>query len=143
MLSIESWKNIFNNLEEENEEVEVVYLDSGNSEYGEWCLCFECEMFEDGFKSEKQAMERLEQVQKIISDGFVVLGYFVDYNGDENTTSNLFVAIDEGHVNNLTYYCPIGQHSQGDREYIEECKEITKEHYLQVTGHLYTPKVYL
>lgn len=75
--------------------------------------------------------------------GFEVIGYFVDPDGDMKSAYDVFVAIDEGHPENLTYYCPIGQHSEGDREYIGDCMEITKEEYLKASGHLYTPKDYL
>jgi hypothetical protein len=74
---------------------------------------------------------------------FKITGYYVDRDGDENSPYNVFVAIDEGVPNNLTYYCPIGQHQQGDKEYLGDCKEITKEHYLRVSSHLYTPADYL
>lgn len=72
-----------------------------------------------------------------------VVGYFVDRNGKKDNVYDVFVAIDEGYVNNLTYYAPIGQHSEGDREYINECEIITKEEYLKASSHLYTPKDYL
>lgn len=141
-LDIRDWQNIFRNLEEENEEVEVVWLDGGS--YGsEWCLCFDCELFEDGFATEKEAMQRLEDIQTIMRDGMIVVGYFVDYNGDETMASNNFVAIDEGYKDKLSYYCPIGQHSHGDRDYIKECKEITKEQYMETTRHFWTPTDYL
>jgi hypothetical protein len=41
------------------------------------------------------------------------------------------------------YYCPIGQHGQLSLEYLKDCKEITKEIYIKVSGHLYTPKTYI
>jgi hypothetical protein len=60
-LNIETWKNIFRNTQEANEEIEVVWLDSDN----EYCLCVDCELFEDGFKTEKEAEERLEYLRNI------------------------------------------------------------------------------
>jgi hypothetical protein len=61
-LDIETWKNIFRNLKEDNEEVEVIWLDNGrgSEDNNEWVLCFDCELFEDGFQSEEEATERLE-----------------------------------------------------------------------------------
>jgi hypothetical protein len=58
-LTDEQWVIIFNNLHEDNEEVEIVYLDT-NNEYG---LCFDCELFEDGFQTEKEAQERLNELE--------------------------------------------------------------------------------
>lgn len=63
-LNLETWKNIFRNLEEEGEEVEVVWLDGGCADNDEWCLCFDCELFEDGFKTEQEAIDRLEELRK-------------------------------------------------------------------------------
>jgi hypothetical protein len=62
------------------------------------------------------------------------------------------VAIDEGATWNckalkgdkrLTFYSPIGQHSEGTGEYLSECIEITKEQYLNASKVLYTPIEYL
>jgi hypothetical protein len=80
-----------------------------------------------------------------MTEGFKVVGYFIDRldEGEEVNSATVFVAIDEGRFDNLTYYCPIGQHSEGAREYLEDCTPITKEEYLKVSGHLYTPKDYL
>lgn len=61
--SLETWKNIFRNLEEENEDVEIIWLDGSD----EWCLCFDCEMFEDGFKTEQEAIDRLEELRKLLN----------------------------------------------------------------------------
>lgn len=64
-LSIEEWKNIFNNLKESNEEVEIIWLDSTENQ-GEYCLCFNCELFEDGFKTEQECYDRLEYLMNQI-----------------------------------------------------------------------------
>jgi len=64
-LNIETWKNIFRNLQEDNEEVEIVWLDNVGTE-SEWCLCFDCELFEDGFKTEQEARERLQYLEESI-----------------------------------------------------------------------------
>ncbi|UJF36552.1 hypothetical protein [Paenibacillus hexagrammi] len=63
----EVWENIFRNTAEANEEVEAVWLDPGDSSEGEWCLCCDCELFEDGFQSEKEAMDRLAYLEQAIS----------------------------------------------------------------------------
>jgi hypothetical protein len=57
-LRADEWKNVIRNMNEANEEVEVTWLDSGD----EWCLNADCELFEDGFTSEKEAQERLNFV---------------------------------------------------------------------------------
>lgn len=81
-LDLKTWKNIFKNvkdaqLEQEKEEgieeliqegvekrieVEVVWLESTD----EWVLCQDCELFEDGFKSEEEAIERLRYLENEI-----------------------------------------------------------------------------
>jgi hypothetical protein len=61
----ETWTNIFRNLREDNEEVEVIWLDPGDSSKGEWVLAFDCELFEDGFTSEQEAQRRLNHVEKL------------------------------------------------------------------------------
>ena len=58
-LTMSQWKTIFNNLQETEEEVEIQWLDSTN----EWCLCCDCELFEDGFTSEREAMNRLHELE--------------------------------------------------------------------------------
>lgn len=58
------WVNIFRNLAEDDLEVEVTWLDSGDSSEGEWCLHFEDEMFEDGFASEQEALDRLYELEQ-------------------------------------------------------------------------------
>ncbi len=72
-LSIETWIDIFRNMEElaesEDEDfqelreefgtdVEVIYGDTDD----EWILCYGYEMFESGFKTEEQAQDRLIEV---------------------------------------------------------------------------------
>lgn len=61
-LNNEEWKNIFRNLKEEDQEVEIQYLDNVGKP-GEWCLCFDCELFEDGFQTEEAAQKRLDQIE--------------------------------------------------------------------------------
>lgn len=57
-LSLKEWQVIINNLQAENLEVEIVWLDSGD----EFVLCHDCELFEDGFQTEEQANSRLEKI---------------------------------------------------------------------------------
>lgn len=64
-LSIDSWKTVIKNIEEEKDEefgneVEVMWLESTD----EWVLCHGYEIFEDGFKNEYEAMERLREIEK-------------------------------------------------------------------------------
>jgi hypothetical protein len=70
-LPLETWVNIFRNLSEMTPEeyydgvidwVEVTWLDSDD----EWCLNFGEELFEDGFKSEREAQERLNYLEKTL-----------------------------------------------------------------------------
>jgi hypothetical protein len=78
--------------------------------------------------------------------GCKVLGYFIDRDDKEAGEINgatVFVAIDEGDHDRLTYYAPIGQHSEGDRRYLDRCVEITKEEYLEASGPNGTPSDYL
>ena len=67
-LSIEEWKNILNNLNENDEEVEIIYLDDVENG-GEYCLSFDCEFFEDGFLTENQAYNRLQYIINEIEEG--------------------------------------------------------------------------
>ncbi len=62
-LDFETWENIFRNTKENNEEVEIVWFDTLDEE-GEWCLCCDCELFEDSFKTEKEAIERLNYLRE-------------------------------------------------------------------------------
>lgn len=66
---LKTWENIFRNLKEmeideryddDADWVEILWLDSGD----EWCLCYGTELFEDGFKTEKEAQERLDYLEK-------------------------------------------------------------------------------
>lgn len=70
-LNNEQWKNIFRNLSELEEEdyydgtvdwVEVLWLDSTD----EWILAHGEELFEDGFKSEEEAQQRLNKLEKLL-----------------------------------------------------------------------------
>lgn len=73
-LDLETWKNVFRNVKEiveeqkkngeevESDWIEVVWLDG----IDEWCLCHGEELFEDGFKSEQEAQECLNYLEKLI-----------------------------------------------------------------------------
>lgn len=70
-LSLETWENIFNNLKNMDKEeyydgevdwVEVLWLDGSD----EWCLCYGEEMFEQGFKTEKEAQDRLNYLENLL-----------------------------------------------------------------------------
>ncbi len=60
-LPMETWENIFRNTQAAGEEVEVIYLDSGD----EWGLCCDEDVFEDGYSSEQEAQERLDYLEGI------------------------------------------------------------------------------
>lgn len=55
---LKTWETILNNLYDAEEEVEILYLDNTD----EWVLCSGCELFEDGFSSEREACNRLNWV---------------------------------------------------------------------------------
>ena len=63
-LSFEEWETIITNVNEcdENDEfgneIEVLWLDDTD----EWVLCHGYELFEEGFKTEKEARERLKEI---------------------------------------------------------------------------------
>lgn len=67
-LSIEDWKNIIRNIEEGDKEVkeefgecvEIIWLDDGSNE---WVLAYGYEVFEDRFKTEKEATDRLNEIE--------------------------------------------------------------------------------
>lgn len=60
-LNYDTWENIFRNTQEADEEVEIVWLDSSD----DWCLCNDCELFEDGFATEQEARERLNYLENL------------------------------------------------------------------------------
>ena len=75
----------------------------------------------------------------------MILGYFVDKDA-KPSPANIFVAIDEKWARDgdmITCYSPIGQHSPLDRNYLEECKAISKEDYIKYSNGLWTPLEYL
>jgi hypothetical protein len=70
------------------------------------------------------------------------MGYYLDRDGDITNPAHIFVAIQT--PEEYSSYSPIGQHSQlKDIGYLNECTEITRDKYLEVSSHLYTPREYL
>jgi hypothetical protein len=70
-LDNETWSTIFRNLQEMDEEdyydgtvdwVEVQWLDGTD----EWVLCHGEELFEDGFKTEEEAQQRLTYLENTL-----------------------------------------------------------------------------
>lgn len=78
-----------------------------------------------------------------------IIGYFLDSNVDSDVlpydAKDVFVAIDSGDAREgrVSIYAPIGQHSEADLGYIEECIEISKESYLEASKLFYTPSDYI
>lgn len=68
MLALSEWKDILRNLSEEGEEVEVIWLEGDGIAPSEYVLCHDCEVFEDGFKTEEEANARLEDIYKQLED---------------------------------------------------------------------------
>jgi hypothetical protein len=64
-LSLDVWENIMRNTAENNEEVEVCWLDNVGR-HGEYGLACGDELFEDGFYSEKEAQMRLDEIQDLL-----------------------------------------------------------------------------
>ena len=56
-LTQEEWSTVLSNVGD-GEGIEVTWLDGSD----EWCLNVDCELLEDGFKSEKEAQDRLDYV---------------------------------------------------------------------------------
>jgi hypothetical protein len=63
-LDLEEWETVFVNLHEIDEHVEVTWLEGEPGSGGEWVLNYEYELFEDGFKSEEEAMKRLDTLER-------------------------------------------------------------------------------
>lgn len=72
-LSLNEWENIIRNVHGCNEddefgnEVEVLWLENESCDGGEWVLCHGYEMFEDGFKNEVEAYQRLEEILTLLN----------------------------------------------------------------------------
>lgn len=65
-LSMKTWENIFRNTQEAGEEIEVIWLENPGNIDSEWCLATDCELFEDGFRTEEEARKRLEYLESIL-----------------------------------------------------------------------------
>lgn len=69
-LTLKEWATIIENIKEWNEseqlgnEIEVLYLESTD----EYVLCLECEIFEDGFKTEAEAWQRYDEILKLLEN---------------------------------------------------------------------------
>lgn len=77
-LDVKEWEKIFKRLEYLVDSeyydgfvdwVEVTWLDPGDGSEGEWCLNFGEELFEDGFKTEKEAQDRLNYLEQQVYKG--------------------------------------------------------------------------
>lgn len=64
-LSMGTWENIFRNTQESGEDIEIQWLDGSD----EWCLCCGEELFEDGYKTEQEAQERLDHLEGVFLRG--------------------------------------------------------------------------
>ena len=71
-LHLDVWKNIIRNTNELGEDIEILWLDDTD----EYVLCCDTEIFEDGFKDEREANRRLEEVQEEL--GMLLLGEVFD-----------------------------------------------------------------
>jgi hypothetical protein len=69
-----------------------------------------------------------------------ILGYYIDKDC-KPSPSTIFVAIHSD--DELSCYAPVGQHSKLDSGYMEECTEITREEYLEISKGFYTPADYI
>lgn len=71
-----------------------------------------------------------------------VLGYFVHSNDTEinSLTAMVILESDEGL---LQCYTAKEQHAEINRDYFNECREITKEEYITAAQGFYTPVEYL
>lgn len=73
----------------------------------------------------------------------------IKYYKDKSTGKDprrVFVYINEDwdhEGKHKTCYAPIGQHGAIDPTYLDQCEEITKEEYIQISEGLYTPAEYL
>lgn len=75
-LDNDTWKTIFKNLGDMKTEeyydgevdwVEAMWLEgNGVDTFEEWVLCYGEELFEDGFKTEREAMDRLSYLEKLL-----------------------------------------------------------------------------
>ncbi|TCI26668.1 hypothetical protein EVJ32_04655 [Exiguobacterium sp. SH5S4] len=124
-ISLTQWNTILNNLEEQNEEVEIVWLDSGD----EWCLCNDCELFEDGFKDEDEASHRLYMVTNATAKGIY---YYDPQDGRENAPLDTFKLVDVYDNGTLLIFNVLDGHNEVKKEYVETCQAITKERYEEI-----------
>jgi hypothetical protein len=93
------------------------------------------------------AEEILSQAWATNEAAFKVLGYYrepvpAEEEANIAEAARVSVVIDEG-GDRLTFYTPIGQHSEGDRGYFETTTRISKKEYLKASKGYYTPEDYL
>ena len=76
-----------------------------------------------------------------------IIGYFTDrkhFGEDEINALNVIIAIREIRNNKILIYCPVGQHQEVSKKYLNQrCEQISKEKYLEASSLYYTPKEYL
>lgn len=73
-----------------------------------------------------------------------VLGYYIHKEDTEINSWTVMVLFDSGLTGGkIEGYSPQESHFTCDRDYIEDCKEITKAQYLNASKLFYTPEEYL
>lgn len=91
-ISLDVWANILRNTAENNEEVEVIWLDDVPPNPYPYALVCDCELFEDDFETEKEAQDRLDEVKRLLAErtsGMIVCkrcGYAVEKSVVEGYT---------------------------------------------------------
>lgn len=109
-MGLNTWSIVLKNLAEENEEVEILWMDScGDDEELGYALCHDCEMFEYGFKTECEAITRLNEVYVLteLLDNFILPQLEEELNGEyinERQYSYLIRNIDEIALQMIEFY---------------------------------------
>ena len=129
-INLTQWNTVLNNLEEQGEEVEAIWLDGGD----EWVLCNDCELFEDGFKDESEASHRLHMVTNATAKGI----YFYDpQDGRENEPIDTFKLVDVYDNGVLLIYNVLDGHHEVTAEYVKTCQPIAEEEYKTINKAWY------
>jgi len=68
----------------------------------------------------------------------LVLGFYVDKDGDKTSAKDVFIALIEEQL-----FSPISGHSKLYHDYLDVCTKITKEEYMEASKLFYTPEDYL
>ena len=79
-MTLTQWAIVLNNLKEENQDVEILWLDDTD----EWVLCHDCELFEDGFATENQAYEYLNYIEKKVEKLPLIIDDLKEISNNEN-----------------------------------------------------------